>query len=331
MERGVNMDAVSLLSKHIDVEKLLNHYGFEKISHHGDFIRACCKIHGGDNPSSFVINRDTHLWFCHTGSCGGGDVFTLVQKMENVDFPSAVRWLANFFDVDIKNLRITERKAQHIEDLKKFIKMMKGRRKKDLQTFTIQEEIKEVAKYRNFNEETLKHFGLGYVESVNLKKRNGEDYTLLHRLVFPIIFNNIQVGISFRRIKSTDYPKWSHQPAHIETKNILYNYDNVIGESVVVVCEGISDVWAFYEIGVPAVATFGAHITEEQYKLLLRTGADLVFAFDGDEAGKTVTQRALKMFKYKANLSVLHLNDGEDPESLTREELKKRYEQREKH
>lgn len=325
------MDAVTFINQHLDVEKLLKHYDFDKVhSEDGEIIRSCCKLHGGNNPTAFVINRETGLWYCHTGSCGGGDAFTLVQKMEECDFPSSVRWLAKFFDVDITNLTITERKYQHIEELKKFIKTMKGKRKKELKPFSIMEEIKEVTKFRNFKQETIEHFKLGYVESVKLSKRNGENYTLLHRLVFPIFVNNIQVGISFRRINSNDVPKWSHQPAHIETKEILYNYDEAKTSPIIVICEGITDVWAFYEIGIPAVATFGAHITEEQYKLLLKTGADLVFAFDGDEAGQLVTQRALKLFKYKANLSTVYFEGTEDPENISREELKKRYESRTK-
>ena len=324
------MDAVTLILQHLNVEKLLIHYDFDKIHFDSNIIRACCKIHGGNNHTAFVINCETGLWYCHTGSCGGGDVFTLVQKMENIEFPSAVRWLSKFFDVDIANLHITERKINYIEDLKKFIKMVKGKRKKTIQPFTIKEEIKEVTKYRNFKIETISHFGLGYVKKVTLNKRNGEEYNLHHRLLFPIIFNSIQVGMSFRRIKSTDMPKWSHQPANIETKEILYNYDSIIGKTKVVICEGITDVWAFYEIDVPAVATFGAHITEEQYKLLLKTGSDLILAFDGDETGRLANEKAIKMFKYKANLEVIHFNDGEDPESLDRKELRERYESRRK-
>lgn len=324
------MDAVSIINKNIDVEKLLQHYDFNKIQSDSDIVRACCKLHGGDNPTSFVIARDTGLWYCHTGSCGGGDVFTLIQQIENISFKESVRWLASFFDVDIKNLEIVEKQYSYIKDLKNFIKLMKGKRKKTFTTFTIKEEIKEVATFRNFLETTIKHFELGYVESVQLTKRDGKHYTLRHRLVFPIYFKNIRIGISFRRTKSKDYPKWSHQPINIEMKNILYNYDNIQGQQTIVVCEGIADVWAFHEIGVPAVATFGAHITQEQYKLLLYTGADLVFAFDGDDAGRLVTEHAIKKFKYKANIFIISFNEGEDPESIKREELRKKYGRKQK-
>ncbi len=325
------MDAVSTINKNIDVDKLLRHYDFDKVRNDGDYIRACCKIHGGNNPSAFVISRETGLWFCHT-NCGGGDVYTLVQKMEDIDFPSAVRWLAQFYNVDIGNLQIAERQSQHMNELQQFIKLMrKKKKKKTVEPFTINEEIQEVTKYRNFKSETLEHFKLGYVDKVTLKKRNGEDYELYKRLTFPIIQNGIQVGISFRRTRSTDNPKWLHQPVNIETRELLYNYDDVKNEKQIIVVEGITDVWSFYELGLPCVSTFGAHITEEQYKLLLKTGADLIFAFDGDDAGRLANESAIKMFKNKANYSVIKFKEGQDPENVSREELKELYDRRKRY
>jgi len=319
------MDAVSKINEHLDIDKLLNHYQFDVSSTDSTIIRSACKLHGGSNPTGFAINRDNGLWFCHTGNCGGGDVFTLVRHFEKLEWEETVQWLASFFGISIDGLTIVEHKPSYLKDNDKFLKAMQKRKTLELIPYFIDEEIRPVTKFRKFNETTLRTFDLGYVERVGLKRRTGEPYTLSHRLVFPILFNGIQVGLSFRRVKNTDVPKWSHQPAHINTSNLLYNYDACNGECVVVVVEGITDVWAYYEIGVTAVATFGAHITHEQYKLLLKTGADLVFSFDGDEAGQLATDKAIAMFKNKANLSVVSLKDGEDPESIEREELCGRY------
>lgn len=318
------MDALTLLQQYLDIRAILTHYEFEKVREDGRFARSCCKLHGGDNSSSFVINVETGLWYCHT-SCGGGDVYTLVQKMEDIEFKQAVRWVAEFFHVDIANLQITERKASHVAEMKRWIEAMKSRKKKPLNEFTIDATIREVTKFRDFQESTLRHFSLGYVERVRLQKRDGGEFALSNRLVFPIIQDGIQVGISFRRINSNDMPKWLHQPANIETKELLYNYDNVQGQREIVVVEGIPDVWAYHEIGVPAVATFGAHLTEQQYKLLMRTGADITLSYDGDEAGRIATQKATNMLRNKAAIKVVPFNTGEDPENISREELKKRY------
>ena len=111
---------------------------------------------------------------------------------------------------------------------------------------------------------------------------------------------------------------------------MLYNYDDCKNKSEIVVCEGITDVWAYHEINIPAVASFGSHITKEQYKLLLKTGADLIFSFDGDEAGINATNKVIKMFQFTTNISTINLCTSDDPESITREELIKKYEQRQK-
>lgn len=110
----------------------------------------------------------------------------------------------------------------------------------------------------------------------------------------------------------------------------MYNYDSIINESEIIITEGITDVWAFYEVGLPAVCIFGSSVSNEQYKLLLKSGADLIFAFDGDEAGKTANEKAINLFRNKTNLFVIKFDEGQDPENITREELVKSYERKQK-
>lgn len=334
------MDALNALQKHIKIEKLLEHYQFERISNNGGMIRACCKIHGGDNPTGFVANPDNGLWYCHTSDCGGGDIYTLVEKMEGITFREAVQWVADFFNVDIKDMEIHERVESYMKELQRFTKIMMSRKKEELPPYEIPVPLREVTKFRQFKEETLRKFELGYAERYPCLKRDNTPYELTNRLVFPIRQNGKIVGVSLRRVRANDYPKWSHQPVNIETNVLLYNYDNVQGAQTIVVCEGITDVWAFDEIGVPAVATFGAHITDEQYKKLMRTGADLVFAYDGDKAGRHVLDVAVHgytnkkgqfirgLFKDKVNCYAIYFNEGEDPENIDRNELKLKYERR---
>lgn len=323
------MDAVSLLNKHIDVAKILDHYDFDHINHDGDFIRSCCKIHDGDNKSAFVIDVNNGLWFCHTGGCGGGSIYMLVQRLEECSFMSAVQRVASILSVDIENLQIIEHQERYMDDLKKWMKMMKKRRgKAEFTQYVVDSEIVPVAKFRDFKEETLDYFKVGFVDLIDLKKRNGDGYTLRNRIFVPIWFNGLQVGASLRRTKAKDLPKWTHQPVHINTGDILYNYDNVKDKDKIVVSEGITDVWAWHEVGVDACCTFGAHLTEEQYKLLMKTGADIILAYDGDKAGREATHKARQMLRNKANIEYVVFDEGDDPESISREELSLKYDQR---
>lgn len=329
------MNAVEMINSRLDVERVLEHFEFEHISHNGKFLRSCCKLHGGDNPSGFVIDSETGLYFCHTGGCGGGDIFRLVEQLMEIDFKHAVKWLADFLNIDISQLKLEERNKQQEQELKRWVQAIKSRKKEKLKPHTIDVPLREVTKFRNFHESTLKHFGVGYVESVQLEKnvKLGEEpsyYTLQHRLYLPIIQGNQTIGYSLRKTKEADFPKWTHQPKGIEVGNLLYNYDSSLGVREIVVVEGAFDVWAYHEIGIPAVATYGAHITHEQYKMLMRTGADITLSFDGDEAGQKATQKGIELFRNKADINIVEFLSTEDPASISREELRKRYDERRK-
>lgn len=324
------MYALDKILQSVDVDKLLEHFGFEVSNTEGSILRGKCKIHGGNNPTSFVMNRETTMWFCHTGGCGGGDAFELVQKLLHITFFESVEWLSKFFEVDITGLEILERKDKLKKELDIFIKAMKGKKTKIINEYVISEEIKSVKSFRKFKKETLEHFKLGYVDKITLKKRSDEEYTLRNRLLFPIIFQGKTVGIALRRTKNSDVPKWSNQPINIDTGEMLYNYDATIGENIIVIVEGITDVWAYHEIGITAIATFGAHLTDKQYKLIIKTGADVVLSYDNDVAGNKARDKAIKMLKNKCNLYSVTLPEGHDAEDIERGELKELYDNRKK-
>lgn len=324
------MDAVALLNQHADIHKLLEYYSFDTRTD-GHMLRSSCKIHGGDNPDGFVANLDTNLYFCHTGACGGGDMFTLVQKMENCGWHKSVARVASVLGISIEGLEIVEQKPKYVDEMKRWMKMVKSQRKAEQSEFRLDVEVKSVKKFRTFKPETIEKFGMVYVPEITCHKADDSEYVLRERLAIPIHDEHgRQVGVSLRRIKATDIPKWSHQPRNVKAGDMLYNYDRVQGARAIVVCEGIFDVWAFDEIGVAAVATYGAHVSDEQYRLLLRTGADLVDGYDGDSAGRDAGKKLAKRFKGKSDVYRIELHEGEDPESIPREELLARYERKDR-
>jgi len=322
------LDAREFIKKHLDVERVLEYYDFDKVHPSGNKLRACCKIHEGNNESGFVIDVDSGLWSCHTGDCGSGDIFHLVQRLEGIGFPVAVHKVADVLGLDITNLEITARTQQDEKELRAFLKAVKRLKEVEMSEFITSDEVKKVKKFKKFSLSTIEHFGLVYFPEFHGINQAGEPFTLRERLGFPITHKGKVIGYSLRAIKADERYKWIHQPTHIKTGDILYNFDNVIGEPVVAVVEGITDVWAYYEIGVPAVATYGASISEQQKRLLLQLGCDLVFSFDGDNAGRTAAKNAYDMFSRTSNIKFVHLPNDSDPESITREELTTHYEQK---
>jgi len=101
----------------------------------------------------------------------------------------------------------------------------------------------------------------------------------------------------------------------------------------IVVVEGYMDVIALHQAGLPiAVATLGTATTPEHTEVLFRAAPDVVFCFDGDRAGRAAAWKALESalprLRDGRQAYFLFLPDGEDPDSLVRQEGKAGFEQR---
>ena len=69
----------------------------------GQEFWGCCPFHGEKTPS-FKVNPATGLWHCF--GCGeGGDVFSYVQRRENLEFPDAIRYLADRAGIELTEER----------------------------------------------------------------------------------------------------------------------------------------------------------------------------------------------------------------------------------
>lgn len=313
------MDNLQEFIDSINIIKILDHYGFNTKTYNGNLIRSRCKIHDGDNPSSFVINKDSGLWYCHT-NCGGGDLFTLVEKMEDVSFKESVKFLSDFYQIDLSNVKVDRKSAEFKKGLKEFLSAMSVVKKKEFEEYKILSSLNDISSYKDFKKETLDAFKVTLADEYLFKNSSGEVKKFNSRYVFPIFINGKLVGES-ARAKGDDRIKWLHQPSGIKTSDLLYNIDRAKHEDYFIMVEGFDDVMAYYEIGLSAVATFGSNISESQYKTTIKYGKPIVLSFDGDKAGEKATRKAIEMFKNKAEVYVVDLPSGEDPASIERGEL----------
>lgn len=62
--------------------------------------RGACPLHGGDNPTSLAVNTEKQVWHCHACQAGG-DVFTWIEKLHNVNFVEALKLLAERAGVEL--------------------------------------------------------------------------------------------------------------------------------------------------------------------------------------------------------------------------------------
>lgn len=330
----MNSNAVDVLKDNLDVEKVLEHYKVNDISETGKFIRCSCPVHGGDNSTAFSIDTETSLWRCFTGEeCGGGDIFTLIEKIEGIGFVQSVKKLAEILGINIDTMVIAERKSEYQKELQEWMKFIKRKKKSDIQIkeFNLEEEILPLKKYRHFTQETLKHFNAGYVKKAHYTNSKNEISVTYDRIVCPIYVNGVQVGVSLRKTKAKEQVKWLHLPTGLGVGNLIYNIDACKNYDEIIIVEGIFDVWSYYQAGIEnVVCVFGSKITEEQYKILFRTGKDIILSFDGDEAGINATKQAVEMFKNKATIHMVGFEEGIDPGGITSEELIKIFNNKEK-
>src|ERR1700741_2762576 len=90
-----------------------------------------------------------------------------------------------------------------------------------------------------------------------------------------------------------------------------------------VVVEGYMDAVSLHQSGVDyAVATLGTATTAEHFRRIFRVVPTVVFAFDGDRAGRAAAWRALQQALPEARegreIRFLFLPQGEDPDTLIR-------------
>lgn len=318
------MNAVDYINQNLDPLKLLNYYGFREIIESDVQIRACCEIHKGNNPSAFIWNKSNNLWFCYTGDCKGGDAFTLVEKMENVDFTVAIKRLSEILQLDITGMDTSYGKSLIIKDFEQWKKLQ-----------TAEESIDFVYELPNtkfydshpgftrFKPETLKQFGAKFCNVYPI-----EDKLLYNKLMIPIEHDSKLCGVALRDTSGNVNYKWYYAPTGLYVRNILYNYDNAIKHieendlNEIILVEGIFDVWAYYEAGIyNTVAIFGSSLKANQYKIIIKSGLNVVLSFDNDEAGKKCDREVKKQLKYKASVRTILLPDGKDPADISRDEL----------
>jgi DNA primase len=149
------------------------------------------------------------------------------------------------------------------------------------------------------------------------------------RIMFPILnLKGAIVGFGGRVLEQGE-PKYLNSPETpvFQKGRELYNLFTarraIRMAGCVIVVEGYMDVVALFQHGIEyAVAALGTAITPYHVQKLLRQSDNVVFCFDGDNAGRKAAWRALEdslgQLVDGKNVSFLFLPEGEDPDSYVR-------------
>ncbi len=157
------------------------------------------------------------------------------------------------------------------------------------------------------------------------------------RIMFPILDLKGRIVGFGGRILDQGEPKYLNSPETplFQKGQLLYNLYSarraIRQAGKVIVVEGYMDVVALSQHGVDyAVATLGTATTPHHVQKLLRHTDNVVFCFDGDNAGRKAAWRALEDSLAQVvdgkNISFLFLPEGEDPDSYVRRHGKEAFE-----
>ena len=330
--------------------------GYFPLKRAGTSYRALCPFHSEKSPS-FHVNPARQSFHCFGCGAGGG-VFRFVMDYEHLDFPSAVRKLAQRAGIPIEEdndpaeqMRRDQRgrlMELHREAAAWFhLNLLRNREADHARDYLKRRGLsKETAVawqigYAPAGWETLRNWatGLGFtreelLQSGLLTVREGDDRggydRFRDRLMFPIRNDYGEVIAFSGRIlndsqKEAKYVNSPETPVFSKGR-VLFGLDKskrpMIEAGEAVVMEGQIDLISAHGQGVTnVVAPQGTAFTADQARLLRRYVERVILCFDSDTAGQNAVEKSLPaLLSAGLGVKVATLPQGEDPDSLIRKE-----------
>jgi len=314
-------DTVDEIKNHLDIVEVIGSY--IKLQKAGRNWKAKCPFHNEKTPS-FVVSPDRQIWHCF--GCGlGGDVFTFVMKIEGIEFPDALRILAQRAGVEIKKEDpiLKSKRKKLLEVLEETAIFFEN----NLEESSRGKIAKEYLLKRKLTDQTIKKFRIGYAldqwqglenylinrgyskneifeAGLTVKKENGGTYDRFRdRIIFPI--EDLQgtiIGFGGRVMPYSleTKAKYINTPeTFVYSKSrVIYNLHRAKTEirkqHFAILVEGYMDVIASWQMGIKnVIASSGTAFTEGQIKILKRYSENLAFSFDTDLAGQIATKKTI--------------------------------------
>jgi len=325
----------------------------------GKEYMACCPFHNEKTPS-FTVSEAKQFFYCF-GCHARGNVIGFLMDYEHLGYVEAIEALAADLNLEIPhedgdNFRKSQDDKRPLYDtLEQAGKIYQQELKKSQRAI-------DYLKQRGLSGEIARRFGIGYApdawdtllktatskEATDRLKKTGMVITsdkgktydrFRDRIMFPITDQRGRVIGFGGRIIDSGEPKYLNSPENsvfhkgyelyglYEAKQALRQIDRIM------VVEGYMDVVALAQNGIDyAVASLGTATTSDQIQKILRTSHEIVFCYDGDNAGKKAAWRALEnslpLLRDGHVFRFLFLPEGEDPDTMVRKEGKQAFEQR---
>jgi DNA primase len=320
---AISRETIELVRTRARIEEIIARY-VPSLKKRGNNFVGLCPFHKEKTPS-FTVSPDKGIFHCF-GCHAGGNVFTFVEKTENLSFPQAVRFVGNIVGIAVADE--FEHRDSSVEEM---LRINEYAAKLFQAYITSAEGIPglEYIRNRGVTEEAINDFRLGFAPDtwdfltsrlrsvkadldkaaltglVGKKEDTGRYYDRYRgRVIFPIIDHHGSVAGFGGRIIGDGEPKYlnSAESPIYKKRTMLYGYHQ--GKSEIqslkraIIVEGYLDVIGCHQAGIRnVVAPLGTALTEEQVKLLARHCTEIVLLFDADSAGIKASIRSLDVVR----------------------------------
>lgn len=315
----------------------------------GGNYKARCPFHDEKTPS-FNVRPDKGFYHCF--GCGAhGDAISFVREFDGLGFTDAVEELARRAGLEVpydQNAKQEIRQAKTLTDALDYASRfyqsaLQGNQGSFARDYLAQRGLDRsiIEQYQlgfapgtgtALNDSASKDIQGPLIETGTVSDRYGRPRDLFrNRVMFPIRNSRGRTIAFGGRTLGDDKAKYINSPESdvfhksreiyglYEAKQALRQLDRLL------VVEGYMDVIALAQHGIHyAVATLGTATNQDSLSALLKQARHIVFCFDGDSAGYRAADRALEnaleLLADGMHLQFLMLPDGEDPDTLVRQE-----------
>jgi DNA primase len=332
----------------------------------GREYKACCPFHT-EKTASFWVSPEKQFYHCF--GCGAhGTVLGFLMNYDRMSFPEAIEDLASRLGLEVPReggdanagaRRVDDTAYDLMDKVSRFF----------VEQLARDERVKQYVAKRGLTQETLDRFGIGYapnswndvlrrfgasdaerqqltelgliIERDRGQVREGERHydRFRDRVMFPIRDARGRAIAFGGRIIDQGEPKYLNSPETTlfhKGRELYGLYETRQARTSLrrlVVVEGYMDTVRLHQYGIQyAVATLGTATTPEHLKRIFRLVSEVIFAFDGDRAGRAAAWRALQHALPEARegreMRFLFLPEGQDPDSLVGEEGREAFETR---
>jgi DNA primase len=335
---------IQQIARSVDFVRLAGRY--TELKKKGKSYWGLCPFHKEKTPS-FSVDPEDSLYFCF-GCKEGGNVFTLLQKLEGLTFGEALGKLAAEAGVDISRYRAADGPSRsELGRLRELHELATSFYAKCLQKAKGSETARDYLAARQIGPQSIERWRLGFAPegwdhflkcacgrgfepeelagaglAVERQGAPGHYDRFRNRLMFPIAdAAGRTIGFGARRLLPEDEPKYLNSP---ETPlfhkggcffGLAQAREAIRTGRTAVVLEGYTDVIMAHQCGVPeALAVLGTALTEEHARTLRRLCDRVVLVFDADEAGQKSAIRSVEvLLNEDLEIRVADLPAEQDP------------------